>query len=61
KDVFDFIINDFLIYDKENFSPETIYKNQINKMDHYPNWTFGDMHGIADIKEKERLLSIWKY
>ncbi|MEG0519752.1 MAG: extracellular solute-binding protein [Erysipelotrichaceae bacterium] len=61
KDVFDFIINDFLIYDKENFSPETIYKNQVNKMEHYPNWTFGNMNGIADIKEKERLLSIWKY
>ncbi len=62
KEVFDFIINDFLIYDKENFSPETIYENQVNSIKNYPqDIVYADMKGIQDDKEKERLLSIWKY
>ena len=61
-EVYDFIINEFLIYDKENFSPENIYENQINKIENYPqNIVYADMKGIQDDKEKERLLSIWKY
>lgn len=61
-EVFDFIANDFIIYDKENFSPETIFENQKNNIENYPqNITYADMTGIEDIKEKERLLDLWKY
>jgi len=61
-EVYDFLINEFLIYDKENFSPEIIYKNQINTIPNYPtNIVYADMQGIQDDKEKERLLSLWKY
>lgn len=60
--VFDFIINDFLLYDKEHFSPEQILKKQTNTIKHYPtNIPYADMTGIEDIKEKERLLEVWKY
>ena len=60
--VFDFIINDFLMYDKEYFSPEQILKEQDNKIENYPqNIQYADMSGIEDIDEKERLLSLWKY
>ena len=60
--VFDFIINDFLLYDKEHFSPEQILKKQTNTIKHYPtNIPYADMPGIEDIKEKERLLEVWKY
>lgn len=61
-DIFDYIIHDFLQYDKENFSPETIYENQKNKIPNYPpNIPYADMKGIQDDHEKERLLKLWKY
>lgn len=60
--VFDFIINDFLLYDKEHFSPEQILKEQVNTIENYPqNITYADMQGIDKIEEKERLLTLWKY
>lgn len=62
QEVFEFIANDFLVYDKENFSPEPIYHNQNNKIENYPkNIEYADMCGISDISEKERLLELWKY
>ncbi len=62
REVFDFVVNEFLKYDKENFSPETIYEGQINGIEHYPqNIVYADMTGIQDIQEKERLLDLWKY
>lgn len=61
-EVYDYIIHEFLIYDKENFSPEQIYDDQINRIPNYPqNITYADMSGIQDDQEKERLLAIWKY
>lgn len=60
--VFDFIINEFLKYDKEYFCPETIYEDQMNYIENYPkNITYAKMTGIDDYAAKERLLSIWKY
>lgn len=60
--VYSFIINDFLVYDKEYFSPEPILKQQVNRIPHYPkDIQYADMNGIEDLKEKERLLSLWKY
>ena len=62
KEVYDFIINDFLIYDKENFSPEAIFDGRENKIPNYPrDIRYADMSGIQDIQEKERLLALWKY
>lgn len=62
KEIYDFIINEFLIYDKENFSPEHIYEGQVNKIENYPeNIEYADMTGIQEIQEKERLLGLWKY
>lgn len=61
-EVYDFIINEFLVYDKENFSPETIYHGQVNKIENYPeNIVYADMKGIQEMTEKERLLDLWKY
>nr|WP_317412557.1 extracellular solute-binding protein [uncultured Solibaculum sp.] len=61
-EVFDYIINEFLVYDKENFSPELVLKNQKNHISNYPqNIQYADMAGIEDVEEKERLLSLWKY
>lgn len=61
-EVFNFIINDFFIYDKENFSPEQVLTKQNNKVKNYPkDIHYADMQGISDINEKERLLQKWKY
>ncbi len=61
-EVLDFIANDFLVYDKENFSPEGIYEGQVNQIEHYPqDVKYADMTGIDQISEKERLLGLWKY
>ncbi|HJJ42342.1 MAG TPA: extracellular solute-binding protein [Methanocorpusculum sp.] len=60
--IYDFIVNDYFINDKENYSPGLIYNGQINKIPNYPqNITYANMTGIQDIAEKERLLSLWKY
>ncbi len=60
--VYDYIIHDFLIYDKENFSPEIIYEGQAISLENYPrDIPYADMTGIQDDKEKERLLALWKY
>ena len=62
QEVFDYIINEFIVYDKENFSPEQIYEGQVNRIDNYPqDIQYADMTGIQDDKEKERLLALWKY
>lgn len=62
EEVFDYIVHDFLIYDKENFSPEQIYEGQVNRIPNYPaEIIYADMSGIQDDQEKERLLAQWKY
>lgn len=62
KEVYDYIVNNFLIYDKEHFSPEIIYEGQTIALENYPeNIPYADMTGIQDDKEKERLLTLWKY
>lgn len=62
QEVYDYIIHNFLIYDKEHFSPEIIYRGQTTLLENYPqNIPYADMSGIQDDKEKERLLTLWKY
>lgn len=60
--VFEYIANDFVVYDKEYNSPETVLIGQQNKIPNYPqNIVYADMTGVGDIHEKERLLELWKY
>lgn len=60
--IFRYIVNEFLLYDKEHFSPEKILKDQVNTIENYPqDIQYADMTGIDDMKEKERLLALWKY
>lgn len=62
REIFEFIANDFMRYDKEYFSPEKVLRNQTNKIENYPTEVvYANMEGISDIKEKERLLGLWKY
>lgn len=60
--VFEFIVNDYMVYDKMYGSPEQVLKEQINGVENYPtDIQYADMKGIDDINEKERLLAKWKY
>lgn len=60
--VFEFIVNDYMLYDKMHGSPEKVLQDQVNYVENYPNdIQYADMDGINDIKEKERLLARWKY
>lgn len=61
-EVFAYIANEFMMYDKEHFSPEPIYSGQRSAVADYPgNIVYADMTGIQDAAGKERLLSLWKY
>jgi len=60
--VFEFIANDYMVYDKMYGSPEKVLKEQVNGIENYPeNIRYADMSGIEIIEEKERLLDKWKY
>lgn len=62
EEVFEYIINEFFLYDKEHYSPELVYQGQTIAIENYPsNIVYADMTGIQDDKEKERLLDLWKY
>lgn len=61
-EVYDYIIHEFMVYDKENYSPEQVYEGQVNMVPNYPkDVPLADMTGIQDDQEKERLLALWKY
>ena len=60
--VFEFIANDYMIYDKTYGSPEKVLVDQVNMVENYPqDIKYADMTGIEDLDEKERLLAKWKY
>ncbi len=58
--VFNWLINDFGKYDKENYMPDIIIKNQDNKVENYPtDLKDADMTGIDSISRKEELTEKW--
>jgi iron(III) transport system substrate-binding protein len=60
QEVFEWLINDFGKYDKENYMPDIILKNQENKMKNYPeNLKDADMTGIDSVEKKEQLTEMW--
>ena len=61
KEVFAFVVNEFGRYDKENFMPDIILKDQHNKVANYPeNLKDADMTGIDSIQTKEKLTKRWE-
>ncbi len=61
KEVFEWLVNVFGKYDKENYMPDIILKNQENKMANYPeNLKDADMTGIESIEVKEKLTKKWE-
>lgn len=61
KEVFEFVVNEFGRYDKENFMPDIILVDQNNKVANYPaNLKDADMTGIDSIQTKEKLTKRWE-
>lgn len=60
KAVFEWLISDFGKYDKENFMPDIILKNQENKMKNYPEGLKdSNMDGIDSTDTKDDLIEKW--
>ncbi len=60
KKVFQWLIDGFGVYDKENFMPDIILKEQNIKIKNYPtNLKDADMTGIDSIKTKDDLTKKW--
>ena len=61
KEVFTWLVQDFGKYDKENFLPGIILKNQENKIKNYPeNLKDADMTNIELMDVKEKLTKKWE-
>lgn len=60
KDIFNWLINDFGRYDKENYMPDPILKDQESKMRNYPtNLKAANMTGIDSTETKDKLIKNW--
>ena len=60
KKVFEWLLNDFIRYDKENYYPDIILKDQKSNIKNYPsNLTDGNMTGINSVETKEHLTEVW--
>lgn len=60
KEVFNWLINDFGRYDKENYMPDIIIKDQKVNVKNYPlNLKDANMKGIDSIDTKEKLMEVW--
>ena len=58
--IFEFLLNEFIKYDKENFVPAIILKNQENKINNYPELNDADMTDIDSVEKKNYLTEKWE-
>lgn len=59
KEVFDYMIGEYLEHSVANYAPEKIYKDKDFTTEYYPkDFVYSDMSGDT-IEEKERLLDMW--
>lgn len=60
KKVFEWLINDFGKYDKENYMPDVLLKEQDNKVKNYPTGLKdANMDGIDSVSVKDKLIEKW--
>ena len=61
KNVFAWLINEYGKYDKENFMPAIILKEQENKIENYPAYLKdANMTNIENMEEKNKLTKKWE-
>jgi len=60
KKVFEWICTDFIRYDKENYMPDIILKDQKSNVQNYPtDFAEANMEGIDSIETKNKLIEKW--
>lgn len=60
KEVFNWLINDFGVYDKENYMPDVILKDQKSNVKNYPtDLKEANMTGVESVQIKEELMEAW--
>lgn len=60
KKVFNWLIADFGKFDKENYMPDKILKDQNSNVKNYPsNLKDADMENIDSVETKEKLIEVW--
>lgn len=59
-EVFNWLISDFGKFDKENYMPDKILKEQNSKVKNYPtDLKDADMENIDSVETKEKLIEVW--
>lgn len=62
QEIFRYLLNEYLVYDKDNYNPGKILVSQSSQMENYPkNILYADMTGLEDLELKDELLQKWKY
>ena len=60
KKVFNWLVSDFGKFDKENYMPDKILKDQVSNVKNYPtNLKDADMTDIDSIEVKNKLTEVW--
>lgn len=60
EEVFNWLINDFGVYDKKYYMPDKVLKDQETSVKNYPkNLKDADMEGIDSVTTKEELTELW--
>lgn len=60
--VFEYLVNDYMVYDKKVYNPGKVLTTQKNVLENYPeDIKYANMKGLEDINLKEELLGKWKY
>jgi len=60
KEVFNWLMNDFGVYDKENFMPDVVLKDQKSNVKNYPtDLEEANMEGVESVQVKEELMELW--
>lgn len=56
KDVFTYLVNDYLVYDKDHYNPGKILEGQESQMKNYPeDIKYADMTGIDDLELRDEI------
>jgi len=62
REIYEYLMGDYVVYDNSNFSPGSIFKNQQKEIAGYPqDIEMADMSTITDNDLKNYLVSKWEY
>ena len=60
KEIFNWLVNDFGVYDKKHYMPDKVLVNQESAVKNYPtDLKDADMEGVDSVSVKEELTELW--